>query len=188
MSRGFTLIEMLAVVTVFAMIAGISYGVLGVAGDGFLRLQAMRDAQEASSWMGRLLRQDCGMMSGSEVKNTRPLRLNGDTRGGSNFDELWLLVREPGKPGITEVYYHMDANGEQLVRESRLLWGTAAPQRMQLGKVQSFRVEAMDAGGQWQNRWATEGVFIWPRALRVTVADAMNQQTSWILPTPMGLL
>ncbi len=188
MNRGFTLIEVLMAVSVFAMIAVISYGALGLAGEGFLQLQSIRDTEEENHWMSRMLQRDCGMLSGSAMKNARPLRLRSDQRGAGAMDEIWMLVREPGKPGITEVHYHVDEVSGELLRESRLLWSAGEPQRMRLGTIRSFRVEVMDPDGHWQDRWNNEGTIRWPRALRIHIRDERDWETTWVLPTPWGLL
>ncbi|MDQ6975070.1 MAG: prepilin-type N-terminal cleavage/methylation domain-containing protein [Mariprofundaceae bacterium] len=189
-NKGFTLIEVLMAVAVLSMIAAISYGVLGVAGEGFLRLQEIRDAQEKSGWAGRKLRADCGMMTSSTVKGSRPMRMASDARGDAYFDELWLLVREPGRMGITQVYYHIDEQEGILLRESILLWADAQtkPQKMQLSKAQSFEVEVRQASGEWVRRWPKDGPFVWPKAIRIHVRDADGREFMWLLPTLAALL
>lgn len=189
-SSGFTLIEMLMAVTVFSMIAAVSYAVLGVAGDGFIRLQEFRDAQEQTGWTQRQLRNDCDMMTSSFYRGSRPLLLRNDTRGDTYFDELTLLVREPGRAGITQVYYHLDEETEMLIRESRLLWAAeqVEPQRMELSKAQSFQVEVMLPSGEWVRRLNTSGPFIWPHALRIHLRDTEGRESMWLLPTVAALL
>jgi len=189
-TKGFTLIEVLMAVAVLSMIAAISYGVLGVAGEGFLRLQAVRDAQEEAGWSGRSLRTDCGMMSQSTIKNSRPLRMASDARGDAYFDELWLLVREPGRMGMTQVYYHIDEERGVLLRESTLLWADpqTKAQQMVLGKAESFEVEVFEPSGTWVRRWSKTGVFIWPKAIRIHLRNGDGQESMWLLPTPAALL
>ncbi|MDQ6979129.1 MAG: prepilin-type N-terminal cleavage/methylation domain-containing protein [Mariprofundaceae bacterium] len=190
MSRGFTLIELLMAVMVMSLIAGVTYGVLAVSGEGFLRLQEVRDSQEATGWTGRQLRRDVAMMSESYVPGSRPLRVINDGRGDAYFDQLRLLVREPGRMGITEVYYHIDEQEGVLVRESRLLWGNTeqVPQRMKLGKASSFEVELMQASGGWVRQWDDKSVFLWPKALRIHTRDADGRNAMWLLLTPQALL
>jgi len=189
-SKGFTLIEVLMAVAVLSMIAAISYSVLGVAGEGFLRLQAIRDAQEEAGWSGRSLRVDCGMMSQSTIKNSRPMRMASDARGDAYFDELWLLVREAGHKGMTEVYYHIDEERGVLLRESRLLWvdSQTKSQQMVLGKAESFEVEVRQASGTWVRRWSNTGVFVWPKAIRIHLRNDNGRESMWLLPTPAALL
>jgi len=190
MSRGFTLIELLMAVVVMSLIAGVTYGVMAVSGEGFLRLQEVRDSQEASSWTGRQLRSDVSMMTESYVLGSRPLRVINDGRGDAYFDQLWLLVREPGRMGITEVYYHIDEQDGVLVRESRLLWSDAQqdPQRMVLGKATSFEVELMQVAGGWVRQWDDKSVFLWPKAVRIHVNDGDGRSSMWLLPTAQALL
>jgi|UPI00037D7E36 prepilin-type N-terminal cleavage/methylation domain-containing protein len=190
MSRGFTLIELLMAVVVMSLIAGVTYGVLAVSGEGFLRLQEVRDSQESTSWTGRQLRSDIAMMTESYVIGSRPLQLKNDGRGDVFFDQLRLLVREPGRAGITEVYYHIDEQEGVLVRESRLLWGDTQqePQRMLLGKTTSFEVELMKISGEWVRQWDDNSVFLWPKAVRIHVRDGDGRESMWLLPTAQALL
>jgi len=60
---GFTLIEVLMALIVFAMIATLAYAALGTAGNGFEMLSKVRLAQERSSWVGRQLRLDLRYLS-----------------------------------------------------------------------------------------------------------------------------
>jgi len=111
--RGFTLIEVLMALTVFALIAGLSYTALGTAGNGFEILSKVRLTQEKSGWVSRQLHSDLRYLaaaphivksssgSQSSLNEPVPVRIKNDNRGDVEFDQLWLLVREPGLPSIS---------------------------------------------------------------------------------------
>ncbi len=95
---GFTLIEVLMALTVFALIAAIAYGAMATAGQGFQMLSKVRDMQESSGWTGRQLRSDVAYLSdipwnpGAPADQHVPIRISNDNRGDMAFDGLFLLV------------------------------------------------------------------------------------------------
>ncbi|PIW49826.1 MAG: hypothetical protein COW18_04810 [Zetaproteobacteria bacterium CG12_big_fil_rev_8_21_14_0_65_54_13] len=196
--RGFTLIEVLMALTIFALIAALSYGALGIAGNGFRTLSEVRDVQEKSGWVGRQLRSDVAYIS-AQVSPRQPpgdaqhapLVISNDNRGASEFDQLWLLVGEPGQPGISEVHYYIDEDKGHLMRESRLLWArdSVKPLRWDLGEASSCSVEALGRDGRWQQDWKIQGPFVWPRALRVRIHyhQGNSDGREWYLPLQYGV-
>jgi prepilin-type N-terminal cleavage/methylation domain-containing protein len=199
-ARGFTLIEVLMALTVFALIAVLGYGALGIAGEGFGILAEVRDVQERSGWIGRQLRSDVAYISSSEYHGTsvfsrssgvQPIRISNDNRGASEFDELWLLVREPGRLGIIQVHYYLEEDRGHIIRESRLLWArdSVQTQEWDLGEASSWAVEVQDREGRWQQMWqaghTSQGALIWPRALRIRLNNEMGER-QWLLPILYG--
>lgn len=194
--KGFTLIEVLMALSIFALIVMVSYTALGPAGVGFQQLQDERDRLESSSWLGRQLRDDVGAASASSLKDIQPLEIQFDDRGAAHADTLRLLVREAGRSGLTLVQYHLDESTGELVREARIAWARqdVEADKMILGEADSLQVEVMDDKGEWQTRWQVAGEtsevadasFVWPRALRVTVKNK-QQEKIWILPLLLGL-
>jgi len=201
-ARGFTLIEVLMALTIFSLIAALSYGALDIAGNGFRTLSEVRDVLERSGWTGRQLRSDVAYLAmpqmalqqpaaGSTPVQRAPLVVSNDNRGSSEFDQLWLLVREPGQAGISEVHYYIDEEQGHLIRESRLLWArdSAGPLRWDMGEASSCSVEARSNDGRWQQDWKMQGPFIWPRELRIRVRyhqDSMDGR-EWELPLQYGI-
>ena len=177
--------------TVFALIAGVSYTALGPAGEGFKQLQDVRDRIEMSSWIGKQLRADVSGVSQSALKNLHAIQMSSDIRGEMHVDELTLLVREAGRSGLTLVHYRLDEETGELIRESRMAWARdrVKSDDMVLGKVSSFDVEVMDKNGQWKQRLAPfsqQATFSWPRALRVSVLQGEKKQ-QWVMPIYQGL-
>ena len=200
--RGFTLLEVLMALTIFSLIAVLAYGTLGTAGDGFKMLSDVRDVQEKSGWVGRQLRSDVRYISASrygqlasltQESRSVPLRIRNDNRGDTEFDELWLLVREPGLPGISEIRYFIDEDKGHLMRQSRLLWARDSidPVLWDMGEASSWAVEVMGRKGRWEQDWkmlnsAGQGNMVWPLALRVRLQNKMGERV-WFLPVEYGV-
>jgi len=200
--RGFTLLEVLMAMTIFSLIAVLAYGTLGTAGEGFKILSDVRDVQEKSGWVGRQLRSDVTYISisrygqlASLAQESRPvpLRIRNDNRGDTEFDELWLLVREPGLPGISEVRYFLDEEKGHLMRQSRLLWArdSTDPVLWDMGEASSWAVEVMGREGRWQQDWQmqaspAQGNMVWPLAVRVRLQNKMGER-EWFLAVEYGI-
>jgi len=204
--RGFTLIEVLMALTVFAVIAGLSYTALGTAGNGFEILSQVRLTQEKSGWVARQLRSDLRYLTAaphvaansltglqSSLDQPVPVRIKNDNRGEVEFDQLWLLVREPGQPTISQVHYYIDEDNSHLMRESRSLLARdqVEPMRWDFGKIDSFSTEVWDRQGNWRQDWNFRGqAFTWPRAVRVSVNtgsdNAVSGQRQWWMPVLVG--
>jgi len=189
---GFTLLEVLMALTVFALIATVCYSALGPAGEGFKQLQDYRDQLEESSWLGKQLRADVGSSCETSLQGVRPIQVKYDARGSFYADELTLLVRETGHQGLSLVHYTLDEAKGVLIRESHMAWArqNADIDRMELGKTSSFRVEIRNNTGQWQQSLhgepSTTGRFHWPSALRITVVQE-DKERQWILPFFLAL-
>ncbi len=186
MTRGFTLLEMLMALAVFALVAAATYGALGVAGDGFIQLKSVRKSLEAQHWLGRQLRLDSSFATATALPGVVPLAISADNRGDGSFDTLDLLVREAGKPDLTRVHYAVDEESGMLERKTIALLAReeSAPVTWKLGKVASFDVAVMDRQGEWREQWQPKP-FIWPRAIRVRVKDQRGER-EWVLPLFVG--
>jgi len=203
--RGFTLIEVLMALTVFAVIAGLSYTALGTAGNGFEILSQVRLTQEKSGWVARQLRSDLRYLTAaphvansltglqSSLDQPVPVRIKNDNRGEVEFDQLWLLVREPGRYAVSQVHYYIDEDNDHLMRESQsmLARDQVEPMRWDFGKVRSWSVEIWDQQGNWRQDWNFRGdAFVWPKAVRVTLKissdDPLTDQRQWWMPVLAG--
>ncbi|MDQ6995455.1 MAG: type II secretion system protein GspJ [Mariprofundaceae bacterium] len=191
-SKGFTLLELLMALVIFALIIVVCYTALGPAGEGFRQLQQLRDNIESSSWLGKQLRSDIGTMTSSSLKKIPPLQIKADARGDVYVDELIFLSREANKPGLTLIHYKLDESQGTLLRESRMAWArpNTASDSMNLGKYESFHVEVMTPTGQWTSQWppqtSANAAIIWAKALRITVQHDHEKQ-HWLIPIFAGL-
>jgi len=203
--HGFTLIEVLMALTVFALIAGLSYTALDTAGNGFEMLGKVRLTQEKSGWVARQLRSDLRYLTAvphrQAVKQGQqlnadsivPIKIQNDNRGDVEFDQLWLLVREPGQPTISQVHYFINEDNGHLMRESRSLLSRqqVEPMRWDFGKISSWSVEVWDRQGNWRQDWNfSAAAFVWPKAVRVTLKAGGNDhgtdQRQWWIPVLVG--
>ncbi|MDQ6991743.1 MAG: type II secretion system protein GspJ [Mariprofundaceae bacterium] len=191
-SKGFTLLELLMALVIFALIIVVCYTALGPAGEGFRQLQQVRDNIESSSWLGKQLRADIGTMTSSSLKSIPPLQIKADARGDVYVDELIFLSREANKPGLTLIHYKLDESQGTLLRESRMAWArpNTVSDSMNLGKYESFHVEVMTPTGQWTSQWppqtSANTAIIWAKALRITVQHDHEEQ-HWLIPIFAGL-
>ncbi|MBL4775247.1 MAG: prepilin-type N-terminal cleavage/methylation domain-containing protein [Mariprofundus sp.] len=198
--HGFTLIEVLMALTVFALISVLAYSTIDTAGRGFETLTEVRLVQEKSGWIGKQLRQDMryltsaphirpgqpGISSGQN--NITPIRIQNDNRGEVELDELWLLVYQPGQYGITQVHYYIDEDNNHLIRESRLLLARAhiEPVRWDFGNVHSWSIEIWDRDGNWRQDWNFNAQsFVWPKAVKINLQiddrQAITSQRQWLM-------
>jgi len=184
---GFTLIEVLMAMSVFALLISVVYGALGPAGEGFIQLQEKRDQLEKSQWLGRQLRMDLSYLSASHDSEIKPIRISHDSRGDAVFDELWILSRESSQPSLTYIHYILDEEKGKLIRESRMAWARTSVDSLEwaMGDAESFDVELMNKEGQWVQRWETGKVFKWPKALRIIFRDTSGERL-WDFPLYVG--
>ena len=177
-AAGFTLLEMLVAMALFAMLVAICYAALGPAADGFRDLAKSRDELGRTEMIGRRLRMDAAYAMASQDKRLPPFSMQADRRGAVDFDQLTLITHAIGLPALVRVHYFIDETNGTLVRESSLPWARdgVRPMRWDLGPVKSFRV--MDAAGGWLQSWSGERL---PRAVRITLRDAHSQR-QWVLP------
>lgn len=202
--QGFTLIEVLMALSVFALIAALSYGALGVAGSGFERLVEVRAGQQSAGLVIKQLRSDMRYLAAApqryaakpgqiQTPSTSPLRIRNDNRGDIEYDALWLLVHEPGGEGIYQVHYYIDEERGHLMRQSRLLLANdhIEPITWDFGKASSWGVEVLDRQGNWRQDWNFQGAaFQWPKAVRVHMqggrADDFGGEHTWWLQVLTG--
>jgi len=184
---GFTLVEVLMAMALFAVLIAVVYGALGTAGEGFLQLQETRDRLEKNQWVGRQLRLDMSYLSATHDSELLPIRITHDARGDAVFDELWILSRESSQPSLTYIHYYLDEERGELVRESRMAWARSSVDSLQweMGSAESFDVEVLDREGKWQQHWETGKVFKWPKAIRINIRDAVGER-SWTFPLFVG--
>jgi len=179
-SRGFTLLEMLAALAVFAVIAAVLSTMTLGAGEGFADLKTSRDSYARTFALGRQMRMDISALSFTANRNVETLILE-HGYGMDERDALWLLVREPDHPDLSLIHYWLDESGDVplVVREvlPALADDGSPPLRWEIVTAKSFSLEAMDDQGTWRREWTSGESGLIPRALRlVWVGDAGKRE------------
>jgi len=188
---GFTLLEMLVALAIFALIAAVTYATVVPAGRGFQILQQVRDSVEQSYRLDRRLRMDVNALTPSADLTVQPLKIAHDQRSGDSLDQLWLLVTAASSPSLVAVHYFVDEEAGVLVRESVMPWRRREsldqhpPMRWEIGKVSSFQVQAMDENRHWVDLWDAKKSSRLPRALRVRWRDSHGKR-ELLLPIAIG--
>ncbi len=185
--QGFTLLEVLMALTVFALIISLVYTAMGTASNGFNRLHDIRLATQKQAWIGKQLRNDIRYLaqtSGVVNKQNSPLRVQSHAQNS----ELWLLLRETGMRDLTRVHYYVDVN-HHLIRDARPLLARPSVKTLHwdFGPVQSWLVKGLDNEGRWQPKWIyPASSFHWPRALRIRLNSKTGDKHQWTLAVLIG--
>ncbi|HCS12292.1 MAG: hypothetical protein AUK36_00985 [Zetaproteobacteria bacterium CG2_30_59_37] len=188
MARGFTLLEMLVALAVFALIATVCYTALVPAGEGFRMLQAQRDMLESSYQIDRRLRMDTAYLMQSPDKSLISLEITHDQRGADAFDTLTLLVADGDSVAPLRVHYAIDETSGEIVRQSAMAWmRDEQPLSWNMQKAASFEVQAFAGDGNWLDTWDKKSNGdVLPAALRVRWRATEGVQRELILPIPIG--
>jgi prepilin-type N-terminal cleavage/methylation domain-containing protein len=178
---GFTLLEVLVALAIFAMIAAFTYAATVPAGEGFEELKKVRDRYVQAFTLGRQMRLDVSALALSQDQRVTSLRLVHDVRSGLAYDELIMLVREPDRPTLSLVRYYLDESTEvpQLVREvvpSLPGWPDKEPLRWNMGDIESLEVQAMEKDGHLLDTWDSRERKALPSALVVRWKDVDGER------------
>jgi len=171
---GFSLLEVLVAVSLFALAMALAYGGL----DAVLRGRAQLDAQadrlrEIQTAVGLLERDLRGAVA-------RPVR-DGDRlrRGALELDPQGLALSRGGhanrlaqaRAEVERVLWRLDGNRLERLRHSRLDRSPGGPldESFQLDGVSRLEIEVLAEDGRWTARWPAPGSAddLLPRAIRV---------------------
>jgi len=185
---GFTLLEMLVALAVFALIASVCYAALVPAGEGFRMLKAQRDVLESSYQMDRRLRMDTAYIMQSADRSLITLEINHDQRGADAFDTLTLLVADGESVAPQQVHYAIDEESGMIVRQSAMAWlKEAQPIIWNMQQAFSFEAQALAPDGQWVDTWDRKSNGdVLPSAIRVRWRAGEGVQRELLLPLPIG--
>jgi len=185
--KGFTLMEMLVALAIFALIAAVCYAALVPAGEGFRMLQQQRDVLESSYQMDRRLRMDAAYLMRSQDKSLISLEITHDQRGADAFDGLTMLVADGESVAPMLVHYAIDEDTGHIVRQSGMVWmRDAQPVSWQMQQASSFEVQALAPDGKWLDTWDKSNGDVLPPAVRVRWRLGEGVQRELLLPLPIG--
>jgi len=190
-ARGFTLLEMLAALAVFAMIAAVIATITLGAGEGFEELKSRRDRFAEVFALGRQMRLDVTALSRAESKSVQTLVLK-SSYAAVERDALWLLVREADRPYLSLVHYWLDDHDGRSVLVREVVPAIEAdsgqpPLRWDVASSESFSAEALDEEGRWQRDWNSGESGSLPRALRIVwQGDAGRRELTFPIFIDMG--
>jgi len=185
---GFSLLEMLVALALFAMISSMVYLSLSTTADGFSLLEGERRHQRDMARIKAVLKQDAAYLAVSLDSSLQPVVLHKDRRSDLSYDRLALTVREMDRPLLSLVRYRVDEASGELIRESAVPWvrsrgGESIIQR--LGKIESFDVELLNQSGQSMAVHSRLSQI--PASVKVTVQDRVGEM-GWIFPVSVDAL
>ncbi len=165
-SPGFSLLEMLLAITVFALVTAAAYGMLNSMTAAATAQEAtaerLREVQLTVARLERELHQalSAGMLA---VGEPRP-----GLQGGTEILELDYLSPEPGGPAIRQLQYRYEDGTlyrVPLQRGDMLRAGTRAPAL--LHGVSRLTFTYLGAAGDWRSEWNAASPGELPAALRL---------------------
>lgn len=197
-AKGFTLLEMLVALTIFALMSGFAYRGLNSILDTRQRLvqdnQRLREVallfsrleQDLASLANRPIRDASDQIAAPFVANTEAL---GDSDALIAFTRMGLPGQTGALAGLQRFGYRLrDKRVELLVwpvlDEAPRTVPTVAPL---LGDVSAFDLRYLDAALNWQPRWRRpEQQELFPRAVEVTLTLASGERFTRLFALPYG--
>ncbi len=160
-SRGFTLLELIVAIAIFALISAMTYpsmiGILDLGNEAQQQADRLTEIQKAMTIISRDLRQIVDRpvrdSFGTEVK-----AVVGDT-GTSTVVEFsrsgWRNPVGMARPHLQRVAYLL--TDEKLVRQSWYVLDrssdTVASEQLLIDRVETVEIRFMDNAGKWQEFW-----------------------------------
>jgi prepilin-type N-terminal cleavage/methylation domain-containing protein len=199
-SAGFTLIEVVLALTIFALIGGILYGAFSLSHSAVEKSQvnSMRNQKQRS--IADLL--------GSYVRSTFPYRESPQEQTAFFEGDVESLTfvsaysQGMGGRGMAKIQISMDEddNGRETVKLEE-----TAPVRLSSesgvggqtysivlqDNVKEFRLAYLDPQAEeetWEDRWDGRERRMLPRAVRFTYQDERGKEVRWIFPVMMTVL
>jgi len=170
---GFTLLELLIAMAVFAIMATMAYGglraVMQTRQDSQNRARQLREAQQAFYWLNEDLQQAVARPVRDELGDSRPA-----FQGGTGEDVLSLTRNTPtwlpgaaGRSNLQRVVYRFK-NGILYRGVWNALDRTPQSQISQRRMLEAHSVQLRFYGGEWSGYWPVAGAAL-PRAVEVSV-------------------
>lgn len=199
-SPGFTLIEVVLALTIFALMAGIVYGALSLSHRAVAKAQAssQRSQQQRatadllssylrSAYPYRTTPQDQAIFFDGQSESLTFISAYSHAQGGRGMAKIRIGVEEAddGQPALSlEEVTPVRLDGDQDV--------PAESQRLLLGeRIKDFRLAYLDPQAEeetWEPLWNGQERRILPRAVRLTYLDESGREERWVFPVMMMVL
>lgn len=163
MSGGFTLVELLVALAIFAILSVLAYGGYNAGVLSHEKARTSMERLESLQTTMRLLTQDFEQMSPRPVRDVlgdgRLPALSADKREEYLFSLTragWTNPAGLPRPTLQRVSYLLDPDGKLIRQYFNVLDATLAnePVRRELiDKVESVTVRYLDSQKQWQDQW-----------------------------------
>ena len=199
-AAGFTLIEVVLALTIFALIGGILYGAFSLSHNAVEKSQVNSTRNQKQRSIADLL--------GSYVRSTFPYRESPQEQTAFFEGDVESLTfvsaysQGMGGRGMAKIQITMDEddNGRATVklvetapvRLSRESGGGGQTYSIVLqDNVKEFRLAYLDPQAEeetWEDRWDGRERRMLPRAVRFTYQDERGKEVRWIFPVMMTVL
>jgi general secretion pathway protein J len=199
-TRGFTLIEVVLALSIFALLGAILYGAFALSHSAVAKSQNAAERSQSLRSTADLL--------GVYIRSAYPYRSSAQDRAiffhGESDSVTWISAYSHGLGGRGMAKIHIAADaGEK--EESALILEESTPVRVGAddsgaGQVQrlvlrdgirDLRLAYLDGQGDeelWEERWDGEERRMLPRAVRLTFVDQAGGEVRWVFPVMMVVL
>ena len=199
-SRGFTLIEVVLALTIFALMGGILYGAFSLGHSAV-------EKSQANSTRNQKLRSIADLL-GSYVRSAFPYRESPQEQTaffeGDSESLTFVSAYSQGMGGRGMAKIQITKDEDEKGRATVKLQETA-PVRINSeaaaagqthgivlhDDVREFRLAYLDPQAEeeiWEERWDARERRMLPRAVRFTYQDARGKEVRWIFPVMMSVL
>ncbi len=194
---GFTLIEVVLALSIFALIGTILYGAFSLSNRALAKSQATFDKNQRLRSLGDLL--------GSYIRSSYPYRVSpqdqtifyqGEEDSVTFISSFSLSAGGRGMAKI-HIYREGDKDGILKLEEQtpvRFDDDAAEGQRNSVtleAGIDSFQISYLDPQSQdekWEERWDGEERGILPRAVRLVYRTQDGKESRWVIPVMMNVL
>ena len=199
-TAGFTLIEVVLALTIFALLGTILYGAFALSHSALAKSQAAAERSQ-------ILRSTADLL-GSYIRSAHPYRASPQEQTvffQGERDSLTLISaysHSMGGRGMAKVQVSTDEdengraglNLEEItpVRVGGEDGGAGQSQRVVLReRIRDFRLSYLDSEAEeetWEERWDGGEKRMLPRAVRMSFVDEKGQNVQWVFPVMMIVL
>lgn len=198
--RGFTLIEVVLALAIFAVMGAILYGAFSLGHRAVEKTQAKFERNQRGRALDDLL--------GTYVRSAYPYRSSPQDQAvwfDGEFDKVTFVSaysQSMGGRGMARIriFADRDEAGNGVLKLEELLPVRAETDAQALGQsqavvlaeeVERIRLAYLDVSGEqekWEERWDGKERRSLPRAIKMTYEDRQGRESRWTLPIMMTVL